>query len=455
MEKEKNAPWWLSHKPIISVDYEENDAYAGDAKFLSLGHASWNEEDYSAKVWRYSGERWSRQSEEMPIWRVLDLATLIIATINGKESNLNEFIQDSESIDGLRDFLNENMEMFAPRLNELRRLLTKGNIQKTSDDIPNIFDFATSELSQDAVFAWIIKWADPKYKDKDAEMFSVAQNFVRMLLGEKDYAISSINVGRQWCNIDIWVEINDDTFLVIEDKTNTSIHDNQLERYKKIVEEEYEGKRCKLYYAYVKTGNEPLSILHEINQIGYRTVSRVDIINCLEMYHGNNTIISSYLTNLKGIEEETQSFRNQSVENWDWYAWQGFYMELDQRLGLKSWEYVSNPNGGFLGAWWHFTEIDNGEMYLQFEEQKLCFKISCNVDERSDFRWKWYNNLISTAELMGHPEIVKPQRFGAGCYMTIAVVESKDLFGTSIVNIDEVIEKLKEYQKIIDVCCKK
>ena len=60
MKKEKIAPWWLSHKPIISVDYEENDAYAGDAKFLSLGHASWNEEDYSAKIWRHSGDRWSR-----------------------------------------------------------------------------------------------------------------------------------------------------------------------------------------------------------------------------------------------------------------------------------------------------------------------------------------------------------------------------------------------------------
>lgn len=130
MEKENKAPWWLSHKPIISVDYEEKDARAGDARFLSLGHATWNAEDYSAKIWRYSGERWSRQSEEMPIWRVLDLATLIVAKISGKESYLNEFVQDPQGIDGLSDYLNENMELYAPRINELRRLLTTDSIKK-------------------------------------------------------------------------------------------------------------------------------------------------------------------------------------------------------------------------------------------------------------------------------------------------------------------------------------
>lgn len=31
----------------------------------------------SAKVWRYTGERWSRQSEELPLHRVLDLAILV------------------------------------------------------------------------------------------------------------------------------------------------------------------------------------------------------------------------------------------------------------------------------------------------------------------------------------------------------------------------------------------
>ena len=77
-------PTELKHKPvIISEDYDLIDgrnANGSDAKGLSLGLAQWNERgnvDISAKIWRHTGEKWSRQSEEMPLHRVLDLAILI------------------------------------------------------------------------------------------------------------------------------------------------------------------------------------------------------------------------------------------------------------------------------------------------------------------------------------------------------------------------------------------
>ena len=77
-------PTTLKHKPvIISEDYGNVDgrqAYQSDAKGLSLGLAQWNDRgkgDISAKVWRHTGERWSRQSEERPLPRVLDLAILV------------------------------------------------------------------------------------------------------------------------------------------------------------------------------------------------------------------------------------------------------------------------------------------------------------------------------------------------------------------------------------------
>lgn len=80
-------PTTLKHKPvIISDNYENVDgryAYDSDAKGLSLGLAQWNDRgkvDISAKVWRYTGEKWSRQSEELPLHRVLDLAILVCRT---------------------------------------------------------------------------------------------------------------------------------------------------------------------------------------------------------------------------------------------------------------------------------------------------------------------------------------------------------------------------------------
>ena len=77
-------PTTLKHKPVIvSENYENVDgrtAYNTDTKGLSLGLAQWNDRghvDISAKVWRYTGEKWSRQSEELPLHRVLDLAILV------------------------------------------------------------------------------------------------------------------------------------------------------------------------------------------------------------------------------------------------------------------------------------------------------------------------------------------------------------------------------------------
>ncbi|OPX44423.1 hypothetical protein CLHUN_17220 [Ruminiclostridium hungatei] len=80
-------PTNLKHKPVIvSENYEQVDgryAYNTDAKGLSLGLAQWNDRgkvDISAKVWRFTGEKWSRQSEELPLHRVLDLAILVART---------------------------------------------------------------------------------------------------------------------------------------------------------------------------------------------------------------------------------------------------------------------------------------------------------------------------------------------------------------------------------------
>ena len=80
-----NIPTSLKHKPVVvSENYERVDgkeAYRSDAKGLSLGLAQWNDRgkvDISAKVWRYTGEKWSRQSEELPLHRVIDLAILIV-----------------------------------------------------------------------------------------------------------------------------------------------------------------------------------------------------------------------------------------------------------------------------------------------------------------------------------------------------------------------------------------
>jgi len=98
-------PTTLKHKPVIvSENYENVDgryAYNSDAKGLSLGLAQWNDRgkvDISAKVWRYTGEKWSRQSEELPLHRVLDLAILVCrAKLYFREAYRNEKLYDTKN----------------------------------------------------------------------------------------------------------------------------------------------------------------------------------------------------------------------------------------------------------------------------------------------------------------------------------------------------------------------
>lgn len=95
-------PVYLKHKPVITVEnYDRIDGpYAddSDAKGLSVGIAQWNSPgwtDLSAKVWRNTGEKWSRQSEELPLHRVIDLATLVCIVMdysrNGRLSSDDDF----------------------------------------------------------------------------------------------------------------------------------------------------------------------------------------------------------------------------------------------------------------------------------------------------------------------------------------------------------------------------
>jgi len=86
-----DIPTHLSHKPIVKLDeYSKIDGRfknKTDAQGLSIGLAQWNDHnnpddiDLSAKIWRHTGGKWSRQSEELPLHRALDLASLVCAAI--------------------------------------------------------------------------------------------------------------------------------------------------------------------------------------------------------------------------------------------------------------------------------------------------------------------------------------------------------------------------------------
>ena len=74
--------------------------------------------------------------------------------------------------------------------------------------IPNIFEFATSELSHDAMFAWLISWADDKFLNEDPELSQLGKKFVSLLTDFLEETILSIEVKRQKLHIDLFVRVH-------------------------------------------------------------------------------------------------------------------------------------------------------------------------------------------------------------------------------------------------------
>jgi len=127
---------------------------------------------------------------------------------------------------------------------------------------PNLFDFATSELSQDAFLTWLIQWANKDYKKIDSSLNTCAVSFVQELLGkDNSYTIETLEAGRQWNNIDFWALVNNTYFIVIEDKKGTKEHSDQLNRYSEIAKSYYEKSDIEIKLVYFKMEEQRENIL--------------------------------------------------------------------------------------------------------------------------------------------------------------------------------------------------
>lgn len=169
---------------------------------------------------------------------------------------------------------------------------------------PNIFDYATSELSQDAFLTWLIQWADKDYQEMDSALNGCAVSFVQRLLGkDESYKIETVEVGRQWENIDVWTLVNNQYFIVIEDKKGTKEHSNQLNRYSEIAKKRFEKSTIKIKLVYFKM--EEQGKYSDVEDAGFSLFQRSKMLEILGNYvesteqSKQNDIIVDYYRNLK------------------------------------------------------------------------------------------------------------------------------------------------------------
>ncbi|RFP66402.1 hypothetical protein D0N36_03375 [Hymenobacter lapidiphilus] len=321
---------------------------------------------------------------------------------------------------------------------------------------PNIFSVATKELSQDGFLTWLLQWADSRVASFDESLNETAKSFVRMLLGQPaSYEVTKVEAGRQWSNIDVWAEVNDEYFIAIEDKTTSGEHSQQLERYKQIAQEYYADKGFKLIFIYLKTGNESAATLQKVTEKGYAVIGRKPILAVLQERTVSNAILVDFLEYLASIENQTNSHSQFENITSDWKAAEGFYIQLQERLAQWSdWRYVANQTGGFLGFWYHWAEASDYSLYIQIENRldggiKLVVKIG-DWDPSVDTLYSILAGLQPYAkkqELL----LAKPDKFRSGSTSTLAIV--KNAFPASdqgAFDIEAFLQVLAKLEMVLD-----
>lgn len=319
---------------------------------------------------------------------------------------------------------------------------------------PNLFKFATSELSQDAFICWLLSWASPEYSGSSLHRCGIE------LIGrlfekhgkELPTEIDKVEVIKQDSNIDVLCIVNEKYAILIEDKTGTKNHSGQLSRYLNEIRSR-DFADCNILPIYFKTRDQ--ACYAGVEENGYHVFSRNEFLSVLNFgveLGINSDIFNDFRNHLKDISDKVNSYRTLPIDQWYWrHSWEGFYMELKDKLGEGHWDHVSNPAGGFLGFWWHFQGDSTCKQYLQLEESKFCIKIKVNNSEkRKDLRSKWHRKIVDNSEKYGL-NLRKPDKFGNGNYMTVLVAsdEYRQVGSDGCIDMQSTVEHLKKAENLL------
>lgn len=355
---------------------------------------------------------------------------------------------------------------------------------------PNIFDYATSELSQDAFLCWLLSWADEQYAATDAVLHKTADEFVRSVMKECGESASEepFTVAppiRQYSNIDILARISQGQkqyVLLIEDKKDALIGGDQLDRYKKTIQQDEDFSDATLLLVYLKTGVVSQAATAEI--AGYAVYSGDELEEVFaesESKFGKvgNAIFADFYKNLQESNKHYFAIRGKPVDEWtdSWDAWQGFFNALQKEATEEKieWGYAANQSGGEWVAWWDFGDSvstsvgrkrlsdGNGDVYLEIHKKTknaggrhfLAFKVYGVPEEKqSSLRNELHERFMKSAEKHGWGAVVqKPGRFGKGNSMVCCETGDQDCWlakdADGMLDMDKTIQNLRKAAEIL------
>lgn len=312
---------------------------------------------------------------------------------------------------------------------------------------PNLFQFATSELSQDAFLCWLMSWCEQPYRTLDPALHEASLDFMTVIFnlhGLPVPVIDCVKIERQFKSLDILAIVNDKFAILIEDKTYTKDHSNQLMRYREAVNIAYPNLiQLPIYF---KIADQ--SHYRSPEAARYKPFTRNMMLEVLNRGIANgvsNSIFTDYQKHLQHIENSVAAFRTKRIDDWDAFAWQGFYQELQKEID-GNWGYVSNKQGGFWGFWWRTASF--APYLLQLQQKRLCVKLKATEEEGRVSLPAAKDALKGILEKSAESslQLRKPSRLGIG--KTVTVAERNDYLYTKsdgTIDLERTIEELKRF----------
>lgn len=359
----------------------------------------------------------------------------------------------------------------------------------------NLFQWATSELSQDAFICWLMSYAMEGAK-QDGEIKACAQDFVRKFLQSEDEitettAIVVNNIERQVSikdeeqkkrkkrSIDVLLTVNEKYKIIVEDKTYTSEHDNQLQVYKDAITALYPN--YKVVGVYYKTGFQ--GDYKNVDGADYTKIGLAEIVELLGKCKTSNVIFNDYCEYLTDLRTKAEQFKTLPIQNWDWQQVLGYFSFLQTQLPFaidgeketKTCDF-NTDFGCFIGelyAMWMskkcnyiYNEDDEQVKYeiylmLQFVNKKMdiCLKLGIHeITEKGNLTPSSIRDRLVYAEKwkykLGEYGYKKPARFGYGQNITLGTFIPKSTSGLDYENYGQLETDLKEAMQGFDAMIK-
>ena len=213
--------------------------------------------------------------------------------------------------------------------------------------VPNIFEFATKELTQDALICWLVACAKDgcgDYRKRGLDFISSLYNHHYGFPNEQQNTISiEENPQQQQNNIDVYfrARVNGQTVsFIIEDKVGTSMHGDQLRRYLESVRQDVEEDE-EIVPVYFKTEyvfDDEREKAEEQQYSVFKSEEMLEFLNQLPLT-SDHEILRQYRTYLqKRTVDRAHQIDEWNFEN-DFVQWEFLKLLQDRLEGCRDrWE---------------------------------------------------------------------------------------------------------------------